>query len=123
MCWGRHVSPGPTFNFALVGPGSRNFNGNHKSGCLHGDAFFHRDIIPECPWPSSLVREPPLEEALVSRLMKAIPTFTKPQWTSQKSHPCIVANSLESAFGKILQADILDPYAITISSTPLYGVL
>ena len=22
-----------------VGPGSRNFNGNHKSGCLYGDAF------------------------------------------------------------------------------------
>ena len=44
--------PGPTFNFARVGPGSRNFSGNHKSGCLHGDAFFHHDIIPECPWPS-----------------------------------------------------------------------
>ena len=43
-------SPGPTF--ARVEPGSRNFNGNHKSGCLHGDAFFHHDIIPECPWPS-----------------------------------------------------------------------
>ena len=21
-------------------------------GCLHGDAFIHYDIIPECPWPS-----------------------------------------------------------------------
>ena len=38
------------FNFARVGPGSRNFNGTHNSGCLHGDAFFHHDIIPECPW-------------------------------------------------------------------------
>ena len=43
--------PGPT-NFSRVGPGWRNFNGNHNSGCLHGDAFFHHDIIPECPWPS-----------------------------------------------------------------------
>ena len=34
-------SPGPTFNFARVGPGSRNFIANHNSGCLHGDAFFH----------------------------------------------------------------------------------
>ena len=25
-------SPGPTFQ---VEPGSRNFNGNHESGCLH----------------------------------------------------------------------------------------
>ena len=32
-------SPGPTFYFTRVGPGSRNFNGNHKSGCLYGDAF------------------------------------------------------------------------------------
>ena len=38
------------FNFARVGPGSRNFNGTHNSGCLHGDTFFHHDIIPECPW-------------------------------------------------------------------------
>ena len=46
-------SPGPTFlSFARVGPGSRNFNGTHNSGYLHGDAFFHHDIIPECPWPS-----------------------------------------------------------------------
>ena len=21
-------------------------------GCVHGDASFHHDIIPECPWPS-----------------------------------------------------------------------
>ena len=34
------------FNFAQVGHGSPNFNGNHNSGCLHGDAFFYHDIIP-----------------------------------------------------------------------------
>ena len=40
------LSPSPT----RVGPGSQNF---HNSGCLHGDALFHHDIIPECPWSSS----------------------------------------------------------------------
>ena len=52
---GYEVNPRPQalhFNFALVGPGSRNFNGTHDSGCLHGDAFFYHDTIPECPWPS-----------------------------------------------------------------------
>ena len=46
-------SPGPIhFNFARVGPGLLNFNGTHNSGFLHGDAFFHHDIIPDHPWPS-----------------------------------------------------------------------
>ena len=44
------------YNIKCVGPGSRNFNGSHKSGGLHGDAFFHHDIIPECPWPSGSTR-------------------------------------------------------------------
>ena len=31
------------------------FNGTHNSECLHGDVFFHNDIIPECPWPSHII--------------------------------------------------------------------
>ena len=28
-----------------------------QRGCVHGDASFHYDIVPECLWPSSsLVR-------------------------------------------------------------------
>ena len=24
-----------------------------QRGCVHADASFHHDMVPECPWPSS----------------------------------------------------------------------
>ena len=55
-------SPGPLFIFVLRGPGVRKYVMLHHSdqrGCVHGDASFHHDIVPECLWPSSsLVLQP-----------------------------------------------------------------
>ena len=43
---------GPPFNFAHEGPGVRKYVISgvtlDKRVCVHGDASFHHDIIPEC---------------------------------------------------------------------------
>ena len=56
-------SPGPLFIFCFEeGPVCKNtscYITLDRRECVHGDASFHHDIVPECLWPSSsLVRVP-----------------------------------------------------------------
>ena len=49
-CFMSQTYPALHFNFARVGPGWRNFNGTHNSGCLHGHHWPHQTVAKLVAW-------------------------------------------------------------------------
>ena len=50
----RGRSPRPSFilGFERAWSASSDITFNQR-GCVHGNAFFHHDIVPECLWPGA----------------------------------------------------------------------